>query len=178
MGAQPAARVVGLVLAGGLLVAAFAALRRAARPPGAAAVSVEPGEMADPELVTLGRGRPATPAPSLGARALRAALRYPTLAGLASVLLPCGALYGMLLLAAGSGRPATGALVGLGFAAVSGLGLAGSVAAARTLRDSRLGNSLLALVLLAGAGLVVLRAFEAPASPAGAPACHVAEAPR
>lgn len=88
--------------------------------------------------------------------------------GATTPLLPCGTLHGALLGAAASGRASDGAFAMAIYAAVTGVGLVGSVEAARILDRSRVGRFGVAAVLLVGAALVLGRGL----APDEEPACH------
>lgn len=75
---------------------------------------------AERRLVKLGRRRKA----SLGDRLFAALPKHPAALGAMTALLPCGALYAALALAAGTGSPGAGALSMLAFGMISALGLA------------------------------------------------------
>lgn len=98
--------------------------------------------------------------------------------GALSALLPCGALYTALLLAAGSGDARAGAALMFGFALASGLPLIASGAALRlrALRPGRRGARLLATLLVFVAAFALVQPLlAAPSGPvaADAPApCH------
>lgn len=61
--------------------------------------------------------------PSIGDRLLARMPKHPALLGAMTALLPCGALYAALALAAGGGGPLEGMLTMVSFGLVSGLGL-------------------------------------------------------
>lgn len=111
--------------------------------------------------------------PGVRQRAVRALARGPMTLGFASVLLPCGALWAALLIAAGTTTASGGAVVMASFAVVSGVGVAGSgwlLDYARRL-GSR-GARACAIALLLGAGLLAYRpavALAALAAPDAAP---------
>jgi len=121
------------------------------------------GEARRTRLVSLGDGRP-----SLARRLFERLPRHPAVVGGLTALLPCGALYAALLIAASSGDPLGGALAMLAFGAASALGLgAFSFVAARLRRRLRATRSpgwpgrALAAVLLVGAVLLVVRPIGA-----------------
>lgn len=82
--------------------------------------------------------------------------------GVASALLPCGALAAALLLAAGTGHPLQGGLLMLGFAAASGMALVVASALQRWAAQRLWGRArqTLALVLLMFAGVSVAAALD------------------
>lgn len=116
-------------------------------------------------LVPLGREkRPAT----LVERAFARVPRHPFALGVASALLPCGALYAAALAAAGSGTALFGAASMMTFALVSGVGLAAVGAVASRVRemiaggaDARFLSRVLATALLVGAIVLVVRPIVA-----------------
>lgn len=167
-----ASQLLSVTMAVGLLWMAFR-LARSARGP------VTPSESdasSQGALVPL-RTKPKTrTTPSRWVRLVQPFLASPLLVGALSALLPCAALLNVGVLAAASGSAAAGALVGVGFAATTGVGLATSVWASTLLRQSRAGSLLVAGVLVLGASIVTLRAVPslvggASASEVG-PACH------
>ena len=104
-------------------------------------------------LVTLGRSSPRrAPVPA-------------ALLGLATTLLPCGALLAALLIAAGTGSGAAGSAAMLAFAGVSSLGLLGAAllgARLRSLGRQRLeARRVLAVALALGALVLALRPADA-----------------
>ncbi len=112
----------------------------------------------------------------------RPLLRSPSLVGLLSALLPCGALLNLLLLAGATGHPLAGALTGTAFALTTGLGLATSLWAGSILRESRAGSWVMAGVLVVGAGIVAFRALPAMhalqdgSEALASPECHAPQA--
>lgn len=146
--------VLAVVLAIGMIWSAF----RLARPARGAA-----------PLIVLGT-RPRTP---LVVRVLGKLPREPMLVGALSAVLPCGALYSALLIAASAGGPAWGAASMGAFAASSGVGLlaAGWIARAQRSPTGRRG---IAAVLLVGALIVVARPVASVVAEGAAPACHTA----
>lgn len=120
-------------------------------------------------LVSLGR---APRAPLLG-RVLARLADEPLLLGAATALLPCGALFAALAGAAAQGNAALGALSMLSFALVTGLVVVG-VAELGALRRSGPGlRRLLALALLIGGAILVVRPLPTLRAAEGElPACH------
>jgi sulfite exporter TauE/SafE len=110
-----------------------------------------------PRIVTIGRA-PRTP---LVARALGHLPREPLLVGAVSALFPCGALYGGLLVASSTGSAALGAGAMSAFAVASGVGLLAATSVA-SLARSATARRALAMVLVAGAALVVARPIASP----------------
>jgi sulfite exporter TauE/SafE len=89
--------------------------------------------------------------------------REPGLVGVGTAFLPCGALAGALVLAAGSSSAPTGGAVMLGFATTSGLGLLGVGWLAKRLRVHRRGVlvRVLAVVLTIGGIMLAIRPVDA-----------------
>jgi sulfite exporter TauE/SafE len=113
-------------------------------------------------------------APSLAQRVLERIPRSPGALGLATALLPCGALATGVLVAAGSGAPLSGAAAMVAFGVASGGGLvivsalSAQLARRATSRGLRLG---LAAVLVVGAVVMAVRPLS---TLRGDPAeCHV-----
>lgn len=128
-------------------------------------------DAAQPIVLRRGRGRGGR-GPSLFQRALAVVKRDPFAVGLLTGILPCGALFAALVLAAGTGSPVAGAAVMLGFVTASGVGLlvAGAlVARVAVLRRPEL-SRIVAVVLAVGALLLVLRPI--PTIGSDRPACH------
>lgn len=109
-------------------------------------------------LVRLGRARPQGGA-SLFTRIMRRLPRSPATVGLATGLLPCGALAAAVLLAASTTSPWLGAASMVAFATVSGAGLLGIGLVAQRLRLAARPalQRGLATVLALGAILLALR---------------------
>ena len=145
-----AAVALAILLAAAMLLAAARLLRR-------------PGGTG---LVQLRRSKPGVP---WIARVLALAPREPSIVGALTALLPCGALYTAVLIAAGTGRWHAGALAMSAFALASGVGLASSAFFGQRARVSTRGRHLLAAALIIGAIVVVLRPILASEEP---PACH------
>ncbi|MET0385899.1 MAG: sulfite exporter TauE/SafE family protein [Polyangiales bacterium] len=108
---------------------------------------------------------------------LRLMPREPLALGLASALLPCGALAGAVLAAAASGSAREGTGLMLSFAAVSGIAVLVTASAAGQLARMKApaARLVLACVLLAAGGVAVARPFRALASAAPSSAavhCH------
>lgn len=126
--------------------------------------------------VALGRYRPE---PTLTDRLVRVMPRDPVLFGAASALLPCGALYGALALAAGSAHPTLGAALMIGFATTTGVGLVAIAWLGRRAREhlSPLTMRIAAVVLAAAAVFIAIRPAQTLAQPeeASPPCCGVAE---
>ena len=108
------------------------------------------------------------------ARVLALAPREPSIVGALTALLPCGALYTAVLIAAGTGAWHEGALAMSAFALASGVGLASSAFFGQRARVSTRGRRILAAALIVGALVVVLRPLLA--SDDEPPACHGAAA--
>jgi sulfite exporter TauE/SafE len=97
--------------------------------------------------------------PSLGDRALSALPREPLVIGLVTALLPCGALWAAVLVAAGFGHVGLGVVAMLGFGLTSGLSLVGVAWVGRRMLAVRRPNVLrvLSALLLVGAVVLVVR---------------------
>lgn len=122
-------------------------------------------------LAALGRG----PRRDLASRVLGAVPRHPAVVGGLTALLPCGALYAALLVAAGSGSPLGGALSTLAFAIASALGLgAVSVLAtrARRPRGPAWRSRAFAAALIVGAIVLAVRPIDALRGEDPAVSCH------
>jgi hypothetical protein len=118
------------------------------------------------------------PRPRLGDRLFALLPKHGLALGVATALLPCGALYSAVLLAASSGTPLGGAASMLLFGALSALGLvAVSALAAKVRRLAEQGTDTLALrrvlavTLLVGSLLFVVRPLASLTQ--AEPACHV-----
>ncbi len=149
-----AGALISWVFAAALAVAAYR-LWRVDRP-------VTASERAAP--LPLLRSRPTL---SLGQRLLAKMPRDPLLFGAATALLPCGALYGALVLAAGSAHPIAGALLMTGFATTTGVGVVGIAFISQRLRPrlSPLAMRLFAVVLAAAAVFIAIRPAQTLAEP-------------
>src|SRR5690606_16773664 len=81
--------------------------------------------------------------------------------GVVTGLLPCGAFYGALAVAAAAGAPGLGAMSMAAFGATSSLGLILAHPITRYLARERMryGRALLATMLLVGAAIVLVRPF-------------------
>lgn len=127
-----------------------------------------------PRLVQIRR------APRPAARAPRRLLEHPALLGAMTALLPCGALYAALALAAGSGGPVEGMLTMTAFAITSGAGLVAVGALTGRIRAwigrPVVARSLAALCLVA-AIVFALRPIGNLRDPHGTPSCHGAAGP-
>lgn len=181
--APVASTIVSFLFAAGLFVSAFFAVRRAFSSD-VQSDGVHHASGSADDLVKLGKKRTGgtslssgsastlspSLSPSLVARGLRVLAEVPGAAGFFSVLLPCGALYAMLLIAAASGSVPGGAAVGMSFAIVTGVGLVGSAEIAARLRQSRVGNVAVALVLLSAAVFVGYRTLSQ--EPDAPESCH------
>jgi sulfite exporter TauE/SafE len=110
-------------------------------------------------LVAL-RTKPSVSRSSIFASALG---RFPFLVGLATALLPCGALATAALIAASTGTPWLGALSMLAFSVVSGVGLVGASWLFERLASRPRPSSarVLAVVLALGAIIFVIRPVHA-----------------
>ena len=112
-----------------------------------------------------GRGPQKLRSPRLAQRLMRALTRGPLTLGFASVLLPCGALWAALLIAAGTTSAVNGAAAMGGFAVVSGASVAGSAwLIERIRRLGSIGARACAVALILGAGLLAYRPAVALAS--------------
>lgn len=125
----------------------------------------------DATLVSLGKKRRRAP---LVARVLARVPREPTAFGALTALLPCGALYSAVLVAAGMGAWQAGALAMSAFASTSGLGLASSAILGQRAQVSPRGRRVLAAALLVGAVVLVARPIVVTPEQ---PACHGTAAP-
>lgn len=130
------------------------------------------GDERDDDLVALGR---APKRASLEDRLRRRLPAHPVALGALTALLPCGALYAAVLLAAASGSPMGGALTMLGFGVVSAFGLLAVPALGALASRLRVKPSLrawasrsLALVLALGAIVLIARPFTST----GERSCH------
>jgi sulfite exporter TauE/SafE len=111
----------------------------------------------------------------LAARVISALRPGPFAFGALSALLPCGALWAALALAAGTGAAASGAAAMLAFAGVSSIGLLAGGWLGAAIRRRPLGaRRALAILLVAGALIAVLRPITAVASGGKdeVPPCH------
>lgn len=116
------------------------------------------------------------PRPSLASRILALAPRDPFVLGALTALLPCGALFSGVLIAAGAGSIVNGMLVMLGFASASGLALAiAGAVGSRGLRGAPMyARRMVAGALVIGALITVLRPVAAlRAGREGGSVCHV-----
>jgi sulfite exporter TauE/SafE len=158
VGGPAVGAAVSLSAAAGLLLLAARLWRRGDAP-----------RAGEPAPIPLGRRRR-----PLVARLVSALRPGPLGMGALSSLLPCGALWAALALAAGTGGAMSGALAMLGFAATSAVGLAATGWLGRLLRRRSLaGRRALASVLVAGAVLAALRPIGAMAAgPGELPPCH------
>ncbi len=145
---SPLATLVSWTLSLSLLIAAYriwpARKREASR---------EASESATHELVPL---RAPGKAP-LVARVLRLLPRRPEVLGASSVLLPCGALWTGLAIAAASASPLSGTVAMSSFAATSGIGVLASGVIAKALGKLGLGARVLSAALVVGAVLIAMR---------------------
>lgn len=107
------------------------------------------------------------------AKSRRGALARASLLGGLVALFPCGSLYGALLLGAATASPWRGAATLVGFALTSSLalGLSGWLAGAASLLD-RPTRRILAIALLVGAAVLVVRPLALDDAPEAGPACH------
>jgi sulfite exporter TauE/SafE len=130
-----------------------------------------------PALAQLGR-KPEQPRSALFARLARLAPRDPSVVGALTALLPCAALGAALVLAAATQSRSAGAMLMLGFAATSALGVIGGafVLARVTQVGGRVAPRVLAIALACAAlyvGFVpVYRAFHSADASAPAASCH------
>jgi sulfite exporter TauE/SafE len=111
----------------------------------------------------------------LAARVISAVRPGPFAFGALTALLPCGALWAALALAAGTGAAADGATAMLGFAGASSLGLLAGGWLGAAIRRRPLGaRRALAVLLVAGALIAGLRPITAVASHGKdeVPPCH------
>ncbi len=150
------AALISWSLAAALAVAAIRAWQRGAAPKS--------------QGVVLGAGA----APSLFERAVARLPREPALLGVATALLPCGALAAAVGIAATTGTPLDGFATMVAFAAVSGIALVGAAWVTQRLGaiDRRAWSRALALVLAAGAILLVARPIPSLVSGDPAAPCH------
>lgn len=97
--------------------------------------------------------------------------RHPLLVGTATALLPCGALYSALLLAAGTVSPISGGVLMAAFAIASGPGLGAAVWVSRNARVALGANTMkiFAVALLIGAIAMIARPI--PVLLRGEPRC-------
>jgi sulfite exporter TauE/SafE len=161
LSAQWASAILSFALASALALAAWRLWRTPGREAG---------------LVALGR-KPRRP--SIGDRLFGLLPKNALALGALTVVLPCGALYAALLLAASSGSALGGALTMLTFASVSGLGLLVVGAVATKLRtligqgvEAPFLRRVLATALLVGAVLMVVRPVTQLTSESETPSCH------
>jgi hypothetical protein len=139
-------------------------------------------------LWRMGDGRPARPVQlrtrgprrrSLSERLLALLPKSPVALGLMTALLPCGALYSALLIAAGSGSAWAGGASMLAFGGVSAIGLAVVGAVAAKVRgliargtEAPLLSRVLATTLLVGALILAVRPLSTLGAEPTAPSCH------
>lgn len=147
-----ASLALGLVLAAGMVMMAV----RLVRPSTGAARPITIGRRAHTPLIT---------------RVLGRLPREPMLIGALSAVLPCGALYSALLIAASAGSGASGAASMAAFAVTSGVGLLAAGWLARKPRSER-GRRGIAAILMVGALIVVARPLAHALAPDAPPACH------
>jgi sulfite exporter TauE/SafE len=124
-------------------------------------------ERQKPPLLTLGT----KPRTSFLGRSLARVAHEPLLLGAATALLPCGALFGGLAAAAALGTAQAGALSMALFATVSGLSLVSVGQLARVVSLGPRGRRGLAVLLVAGAAIMVMRPLPALRADSKAPAC-------
>jgi len=136
--------VLAWLLAATLLIAGIAMWRR---PRAADEIEVAPAPTAR------------RPRRSIAARILALLPRNPFLLGLMTVLLPCGALYAAIALAAATGSVLAGSALMAGFALTSAILLLGAGALASRLRGLRrgLGTRIIAVLLIIGGLLLAYR---------------------
>ncbi len=109
-------------------------------------------------LVSIGSAKKPAPIASRLTRVLSAVIDRPLLLGLATAMLPCGALAAAVLVAAGTGGVLAGTSAMLGFALVSSPGLVAlSLAAGKLGRLGKNGTRALAVVLAIGAVVAIAR---------------------
>lgn len=108
--------------------------------------------------------------------------KHPAALGLITGLLPCGALYAAVLIAAGSGGAPAGAASMLAFGLVSATGLAVVGAVASKVRglirrgtEAPFLSRVLATALLVGALILAVRPIGTLQEPSAGPACHQSE---
>lgn len=118
-------------------------------------------------------------APGLSERLFRVLPKHPVTVGLLTGVLPCGALYSALLIAAGSGELLGGAAAMLVFGLTSATALVfmGTVATQiqrriREGRDRRALSRVVAAALMVGAIVLAVRPISALQEPEAPPACH------
>ncbi len=156
--------LVGLVFSSSLALGLLVLAARLWRP--------ERAPLAGPAPIALGRRRR-----PLIARLVAALRPGPLGMGALTALLPCGALWAALAIAAASGAALAGALAMIGFAVASSIGLVASGWLAAFLRRrSTASRRALAAVMVAGAVIVAMRPIAALRAPGGLPACHRAAA--
>jgi sulfite exporter TauE/SafE len=120
-----------------------------------------------PRLVTLGRG----PQRSLTGRALAALAHDPLLLGMATALLPCGALFAAVMAAAALGDAWLGALALATFSLLSGLSLLGVGQLARLAERRPRARWLVAAGLVLGAVIMIWRPIPALRAAGHPPSC-------
>ncbi|MFK7984899.1 MAG: sulfite exporter TauE/SafE family protein [Sandaracinaceae bacterium] len=127
-------------------------------------------------LVALGRNKRT---PGLAERAFQVLPRHPVTIGLLTGILPCGALYSALLVAASADGVVGGAAAMGVFGATSAVGLIvmGGVASQirkriHAGRDSRVLGRVLAAGLLVGALVLAVRPISTLQEPEAPPVCH------
>ncbi|AKF07939.1 sulfite exporter TauE/SafE family protein [Sandaracinus amylolyticus] len=125
---------------------------------------------ADVGAARLTRGRAN---PSLTSRLVARAPREPFVLGAITALLPCGASWSALIVAAGAGSIAAGAIAMIGFASASGAALAFAGAIGARTASSVTFRRSLAAVLAVGALITVLRPLPSLRADVGEPpSCH------
>lgn len=110
--------------------------------------------------------------PSLTTRILARAPREPLVLGALTALLPCGALWSGVIVAAGAGSVAGGAIAMLGFALSSGAALLFAGAIGARAQSSLAFRRSLAAALAVGALITVLRPIPALVHDEPSASCH------
>jgi sulfite exporter TauE/SafE len=121
-----------------------------------------------PRLLRIG----AAPRTSWQSRLLARVAHDPLLLGVATALLPCGALFGALLASAALGSGMYGALAMLSFALLTSPALLGAAQLARLTRRGPYARRVFGSVLVAGALVTALRPIPGLRADA-VPACHL-----
>jgi sulfite exporter TauE/SafE len=118
-------------------------------------------------LISLGKA----PRASWLGRGLARVAHDPLLLGAATALLPCAALYGAIGAAAALGSATSGALALASFSLVTGVAVTGAGQLARVTQLGQHGRRGLAVLLLAGAAVMVVRPLSTLRAHDEAPSC-------